>query len=77
MRQLPRLSLTAELLEYLITTDNDGETAEEKYNVMEGIASDVIGELTGRGLSDDDCPDLEKHARLVNDRIRDPEIRNL
>ena len=77
MRQLPRLSLTAELLEYLITTDNDGETAEEKYNVMEGIASDVIGELTARGLSDDDCPDLEKHARLVNDHIRDPEIRNM
>ena len=39
MRSLPELSLLAELLEYLITSDNDGENAEEKYNVIEGIAA--------------------------------------
>ena len=45
MRALPRLSLEAELLEYLLTSDNEPETAKEKYDVIEGIASDVIDEL--------------------------------
>ena len=50
MRELPKLALTAELLEYLLTTDNEPDTAEEKYRVMEGIAADVIGELREQGL---------------------------
>ena len=91
MRALPRLSLTAELLEYLITTDNEADTAEEKYNVMEGIASDIIEELReqgltgtesgrearGRGLTGAVGADLEKYAYLVNDRIGDAQIRGM
>ena len=50
MRALPKLALTAELLEYLLTTDNEPDTAEEKFRVMEGIAADVIGELREQGL---------------------------
>ena len=50
MRALPKLALTAELLEYLLTTDNEPNTAEEKSRVMEGIAADVIGELREQGL---------------------------
>ena len=53
MRALPRLALTAELLEYLLTTDNEADTAEEKYNVMEGIAADITGELREQGLAGD------------------------
>ena len=37
MRALPKLALTAELLEYLLTTDNEPDTAEEKSRVMEGL----------------------------------------
>ena len=91
MRALPRLSLTAELLEYLLTTDNEADTAEEKYNVMEGIAADIIGELKEQGLTGTDAggkprgrgltgavgEDLEKYAYLVNDRISDAQIRNM
>ena len=91
MRALPRLSLTAELLEYLLTTDNEADTAEEKYNVMEGIASDIIEELReqgltgtesgrearGRGLTGAVGEDLEKYAYLVNDRIGDAQIRGM
>jgi hypothetical protein len=91
MRALPRLSLTAELLEYLLTTDNEADTAEEKYNVMEGIASDIIEELReqgltgtesgrearGRGLTGAVGADLEKYAYLVNDRIGDAQIRGM
>ena len=77
MRALPRLSITAELLEYLLTTDNEEETASEKYAVMEGIAADIIGELQAQGLTQAVCGDLEKRAYSVNDRISDAQIRNL
>ena len=77
MRALPRLSITAELLEYLLTTDNEEEIASEKYAVMEGIAADIIGELQAQSLTQAVCGDLEKHAYSVNDRISDAQIRNL
>jgi hypothetical protein len=77
MRALPRLSLEAELLEYLLTSDNEPETAKEKYDVIEGIASDVIDELMNQKLTQAICTDLEKHANSVNDSIADGQLRNL
>ena len=49
MRELPRLSLLAELMEYLLTTDNDAEMAAEKARVIEGVAAGcfVIAVNTG------------------------------
>ena len=77
LRALPRLSIEAELLEYLITTDNDGQMAQEKYNVIEGICSDLIDELVEQKLTQANCGDLEKHAYSVNDGIVDGGIRNM
>ena len=77
MRRLPKLDLTAEVLEYLLTTDNEPEMAEEKYDVIEGIAADVIDELIEQGLTEANCGDLEKHAYSVNDGITDAELRNM
>ena len=77
LRALPRLSLLAEVMEYLLTTDNDGDMAAAKRDVIEGMAADVIGELRRQGLTRADCGDLEKHARSVNDSISDGDIRNL
>ena len=77
MRRLPRLSLLAELLEYLISTGNDEALAREKADVIEGMAADVIAELQSQGLTQATCGDLEKHAYSVNDGIQDGEIRNL
>lgn len=77
MRELEKLSIEAELLEYLITTPNDGEMAEEKYRVIEGIAADYIDVLIDEGITKAICGDLEKHAYSVNDRIEDPELRNM
>lgn len=77
MRGLPRLSLLAELMEYLLTTDNDGDMVAEKVKVIEGVAADVIAELRRQGLTKADCGDLEKHAYSVNDSITDGDIRNL
>ncbi len=76
LRALPRLNLLAEVMEYLISTDNDGEMAEAKRDVIEGIAADVIDELRCQALTKAECGDLEKHARSVNDAIADAELRN-
>ncbi len=77
LRALPRLSLEAELFEYLIITGNDGDAAEEKADVIESVAADIIDELISQGLTKATCGDLEKHAYSVNDSISDPQIRNL
>lgn len=77
LRELDKLPFMAELLEYLLTTDNEKDTKDEKIDVMEGIAADVIGELQAQGLTQAVCGDLEKHAYSVNDRIADAQIRNM
>ncbi len=77
MRALPKLALLAELLEYLLTTDNEGDLAQDKYDVIESIAADVIDELMEQGLTKATCGDLEKHAYSVNDSITDAAVRNL
>ena len=77
LRQLPRLSLTAETLEYLLTTGNDEEMAASKYDMIESTASDIIDELQEQGLTKAICGDLEKHAYSVNDGIEDGDVRNL
>ena len=77
MRRLKTLSLTAETLEYLLTTGNDGELAETKYDMIESTAGDIIDELQNQGLTKAICGDLEKHAYSVNDGIEDGAIRNL
>lgn len=76
LRALPALSIEAELLEWLITTGNEPEQAEEKHDVIEGICTDVIDELQNQGLTQAICGDLEKHAYSVNDSIADGELRN-
>ena len=77
LRSLPKLSILAELFEYLITTDNDGQLAQDKQEVIEGIAGDLIDELVAQELTKAICGDLEKHAYSVNDGIADGNIRNL
>jgi len=76
MRRLPKLALVAELLEYLITTNNDGRLAQDKYEVIEDIAADIISELESQGLTETSGADLEKHAYSVNDSITDGNLRN-
>ena len=76
LRSLDKLSLHAELFDYLLTTDNEDAMAEEKYNTMEGIAADLIDELITQELTKAVCGDLEKHAYSVNDGITDPGLRN-
>ena len=77
MRSLKKLSMPAETLEVLLTTDNAQETAESKADMIEDVAADVIDELAEQGLTKAICGDLEKHAYSVNDQISDGDIRNL
>ena len=77
LRSLSKLSIEAELFEYLITTGCDGDISDEKADVIESVAADIIDELTAQGLTKAVCGDLEKHAYSVNDHISDPQIRNL
>ncbi|MBR0411641.1 MAG: DUF4037 domain-containing protein [Eubacterium sp.] len=77
LRALPVQSYQAELLEFLLTSDNDGEMAEEKWKVMEGICGDIIEELAGQELTSASCGDLEKHAYSVNDTIKESGLRNM
>lgn len=77
MRQLPRLALLAELMEYLLSTGNDEDLASEKQTVMEGIAKDIIRELRVQALTSALSDDLERHAYSVNDAISDAQLRNL
>lgn len=73
MRALPKLALTAELLEYLLTTDNEPDTAEEKSKVMEGIAADIAGELREQGL----IGELREQGLTGNDAGGGPQGRGL
>ena len=77
LRGLPSLALEAELLEYLITTDNGEAMRGEKAAVIEGICGDIAAELIVRDLTKASCGDLEKHAYSVNDGIADGGVRNL
>lgn len=76
MRSLPKLALLAELMEYLITTDNEGTLAENKADTMESVAADIIDELMAQELTKAVCGDLEKHAYSVNDSIENAGLRN-
>jgi len=77
IRALPKLPFAAELVDYLITTNNDGHLAQDKYEVIEDISADIIAELETQGLTAADCADLEKHAYSVNDGIANGNLRNL
>lgn len=76
LRALPGGEDLGRSLEWLLTTDNSREIAEDKYFCMEGIASQVIDLLQEQRLTEATCGDLEKHAYSVNDGIRDGEVRN-
>ena len=77
LRELPEGEDLARSLEWLLTTENGPELAEEKTFCMEGIAAGMIGKLQEQGMTRAVCGDLEKHAVSVNDSIGDSEIRNM
>lgn len=77
LRELEKLSELGETFDFLLTSQNDADNSEIKYDAMESVAMMIIEELQAQDLTDAVCGDLEKHAYSVNDRIENAEIRNL
>ncbi len=77
LRGLGKLSLLAELFEFLLTSDNAEPLRTEKRKVMESISSDILREVRFQGLSPSPSGDLEVQAYQVQEGIRDGEIRAL
>ena len=75
MRALPRLAAEADTLEFLISTDNRAENAEEKAYAIEDVAARYIAALQEQQLTEAVCAELEKHAYSVQDHIRDATLR--
>ena len=76
LRELPLLGDSGRVLEYLLCTPNDEDTAQEKQELIEELASKIISVLQEQQLTEAICGDLEKHAYSVNDRIGDGALRN-
>ena len=77
LRELPLLSGLAPALSFLLSTGNGDSLAEEKSARIGSACAQVLAEVRAQSLSDAEGGDLERHAYAVNDRIRDPELRNL
>ena len=68
----------SEKLSFLLFGDNRDDTvAEQKYDIIEEIASETITRLQDKELTKAICGDLEKHAYSVNDKIADSTVRNM
>jgi hypothetical protein len=78
LRALPRLSELSAPLEYLISSGNaSADEVASKLAAIERISLSVIAELRASNLTDFCQNELEGHAYSVNNKIPDPEIRNL
>ena len=67
----------AEMMEFLISTDNREEMAGKKSGMIETICRVITEELNRQRLTDSSAPEMELQAYIVNDRIMDGQIRNL
>jgi len=77
LKDLDILSSLCGDLEYLLSSANSEKEAKIKTELIEKIASAVIDELQRQELTSVSSVTLEAHAYSVNDRIKDPQIRNL
>lgn len=77
LRSLPLLSELEKELEWLISSPNSPENSREKQRVIESVCERVCRELLKAGFSDYMGSEAEGHAYSVNDKISNPNIRNL
>lgn len=75
LREMPILSGLYESLEYLISSPNT--EPQKKQEIIESVCKSIADELLAQGLTKLLTAELEPIAYSVNDRIRDPELRNL
>lgn len=75
--ELEALSHLKDSLEYLISSPNDESSAKKKQQIIEQICLEIVNELNSQGLISTLDSSLENQAYVVNNRIKDAEIRNL
>lgn len=76
LSELPCLAELATHLEYLISSAN-GEEAELKSKIIDEVASKIVIVAKDQELTSFDGDALEGHAYSINDKIHDPEVKNL
>ena len=77
LRELERLSVLAEILEYLINNGNSEAEAAAKSDMIYTVAELFNDEIIRKGYVTARNNDLEKLAYSVNNTIKDNDIRNL
>lgn len=77
LKDLPKFSELYYELEYLISSSNTEKEAKLKEEIIEKISGSIITELKNQELIDAFSVNLERQAYSVNERIENPEIRNL
>ena len=77
LKDLEILSELSDQLEYLISSGNTVADTEKKSEIIESICASVTGELKTQGLTKRDEGELERQAYIVNDTIKDNQIRNM
>ncbi len=77
LKELPKLSEFYYELEYLISSSNTEKETKLKEEIIEKISGSIITELKKQELIDTFSVNLERQAYSVNEKIENPEIRNL
>ncbi len=77
LRELETLSFLHDDLEYLISSGNSETEWNLKTKLIEKISSSITDELQRQELTSASSANPEAHAYSVNDKIKDPQIRNL
>ena len=67
----------AEELEFLISSDNSTDTANKKSQIVEDICCEITKELNKQALSQSPSFEMEQQAYIVNNTIKDNDIRNM
>ena len=76
LRELKHLSLSAEILEYLLQSANEAAEAANKLRMMQLLSEMILEEIDRQNILKKQ-ENLQKTALALNDSIRDPDIRNM
>ena len=77
LRELAKLSALYSSLEYLISHGNDVQEVIKKQQIIEDVCSSVFEELKELEITEFSGTAAEGHAYSINNKISNPEIRNL
>lgn len=77
LKELPLLSNLYHSLEFLISSGNTQAEVKLKSEIIESVCLEIANALKNENLTNGNSTNLEQLAYEVNDKIKDPNIRNL